>query len=104
MIAKRQVDVPTLDMTTISAGGGSIAWVDEADFLNIGHQSAGGVTGSACYDRGGTRATVTDADLIYGYINPEYFLGTCLKPKEGFYRDTESICSCSGTGTFKCHS
>ncbi len=75
VIARRQVDVPSLDMTTISAGGGSIAWVDDAGFLNIGPQSAGAVPGPACYGRGGTRATVTDADLICGYINPEYFLG-----------------------------
>ena len=75
VIARRQVDVPALDMTTISAGGGSIAWVDDAGFLNIGPQSAGAVPGPACYGRGGTRATVTDADLICGYINPEYFLG-----------------------------
>ena len=75
VIARRQVDVPALDMTTISAGGGSIAWVDDAGFLNIGPQSAGAVPGPACYGRGGTRATVTDADLICGYINPDYFLG-----------------------------
>jgi N-methylhydantoinase A len=75
VIARRQVDVPALDMTTISAGGGSIAWVDEAGFLNIGPQSAGAVPGPACYSRGGSRATVTDADLICGYINPSYFLG-----------------------------
>ena len=75
VIARRQVDVPALDMTTISAGGGSIAWVDDAGFLNIGPQSAGAVPGPACYGRGGARATVTDADLICGYINPDYFLG-----------------------------
>ena len=75
VIARRQVDVPALDMTTISAGGGSIAWVDDAGFLNIGPQSAGAVPGPACYGRGGSRATVTDADLICGYINPDYFLG-----------------------------
>lgn len=74
-IARRQVDVPALDMTTISAGGGSIAWVDSSGFLAIGPESAGADPGPACYGRGGTLPTVTDADLICGYLNPGYFLG-----------------------------
>jgi len=73
-IARRQIDVPALDMTTISAGGGSIAWVDDAGFLNVGPHSAGADPGPACYGRG-TRPTVTDADLVCGCLNPEYFLG-----------------------------
>jgi N-methylhydantoinase A len=75
VIARRQVDVPALDMTTISAGGGSIAWIDGGGFLNVGPQSAGADPGPACYGRGGTRPTVTDADLVCGYLNPDYFLG-----------------------------
>jgi N-methylhydantoinase A len=75
VIARRQVDVPALDMTTISAGGGSIAWIDGSGFLNVGPQSAGADPGPACYGRGGTRPTVTDADLVCGYLNPGYFLG-----------------------------
>ncbi len=75
VIARRQVDVPALDMTTISAGGGSIAWIDGGGFLNVGPQSAGADPGPACYGRGGTRPTVTDADLLCGYLNPDYFLG-----------------------------
>jgi N-methylhydantoinase A len=74
-IARRQLDVPALDMTSISAGGGSIAWVDSGGFLNVGPQSAGADPGPACYGRGGTRPTVTDADLLCGYLNPDYFLG-----------------------------
>ena len=74
-IARRQIDVPALDMTSISAGGGSIAWVDSGGFLNVGPQSAGAVPGPACYGRGGTRPTVTDADIVCGYLNPDYFLG-----------------------------
>jgi N-methylhydantoinase A len=74
-IARRQLDVPALDMTSISAGGGSIAWVDDGGFLNVGPQSAGADPGPACYGRGGTRPTVTDADVICGYLNPGYFLG-----------------------------
>jgi N-methylhydantoinase A len=75
VIARRQVDVPALDMTTISAGGGSLAWIDGGGFLNVGPQSAGADPGPACYGRGGTRPTVTDADLVCGYLNPDYFLG-----------------------------
>jgi N-methylhydantoinase A len=75
IIARRQIDVPALDMTSISAGGGSIAWVDNGGFLNVGPQSAGADPGPACYGRGGTKATVTDADLVCGYLNPDYFLG-----------------------------
>jgi N-methylhydantoinase A len=75
VIARRQVDVPALDMTTISAGGGSIAWVDRAGFLNVGPQSAGADPGPACYGRGGAEPTVTDADLVCGFLNPDYFLG-----------------------------
>ncbi len=77
-IARRQVDVPALDMSTISAGGGSIAWVDGAGFLSVGPQSAGADPGPACYGRG-TRPTVTDADLVCGCLNPEYFLGGTQK-------------------------
>ncbi|MPZ38629.1 MAG: hydantoinase/oxoprolinase family protein [Rhizobiales bacterium] len=75
VIARRQVDVPALDMSTISAGGGSIAWVDGGGFLNVGPQSAGADPGPACYGHGGTRPTVTDADVVCGYLNPGYFLG-----------------------------
>jgi N-methylhydantoinase A len=79
VIARRQIDVPALDMTTISAGGGSIASVDGGGFLNVGPQSAGADPGPACYGRGGTRPTVTDADVVCGYLNPDYFLGGAQK-------------------------
>ena len=75
VIARRLIDIPALDMTTISAGGGSIAWVDKAGFLSVGPQSAGADPGPACYGRGGARPTVTDADIACGYLNPDYFLG-----------------------------
>jgi N-methylhydantoinase A len=75
VIARRQIDVPALDMTSISAGGGSIAWIDNGGFLNVGPQSAGADPGPACYGRGGTRPTVTDADVVCGYLNPDYLLG-----------------------------
>jgi N-methylhydantoinase A len=79
IIARRQVDLPALDMTTISAGGGSIAWIDAGGFLNVGPQSAGADPGPACYGRGGTRPAVTDADLVCGFLNPDYFLGGAQK-------------------------
>jgi N-methylhydantoinase A len=79
VIARRQIDVPALDMSTISAGGGSIAWIDNGGFLNVGPQSAGADPGPACYGRGGKRPTVTDADLLCGYLNPDYFLGGAQK-------------------------
>jgi N-methylhydantoinase A len=62
-------------MTTISAGGGSIAWVDGQGFLNVGPASAGADPGPACYGRGGTEPTVTDADVACGFLDPDYFLG-----------------------------
>jgi N-methylhydantoinase A len=78
-IARRQIDVPALDMTTISAGGGSIAWIDSSGFLTVGPQSAGASPGPACYGRGGRLPTVTDADVVCGYLNPDYFLGGAQK-------------------------
>ena len=75
IIARRQVDVPALDMTTISAGGGSIASIDGGGFLTVGPHSAGADPGPACYGRGGTQPTVTDADVVCGFLNPDYFLG-----------------------------
>jgi N-methylhydantoinase A len=74
-IARRQLDVPALDMTSISAGGGSIAAIDSGGFLTVGPESAGADPGPACYGRGGTKPTVSDADVICGFLNPEYFLG-----------------------------
>lgn len=67
--------LPTIDVTTIGAGGGSIAWIDGGGFLRVGPQSAGAVPGPACYGCGGGDATLTDANLVLGRINPDYFLG-----------------------------
>jgi N-methylhydantoinase A len=75
VIARRQVDVPALDLTTISAGGGSIAAADGGEFLSVGPTSAGADPGPACYGGGGMQPTVTDADLVCGFLNPDYFLG-----------------------------
>ena len=67
--------IPNLDIRTIGAGGGSIAWRDSAGALHVGPQSAGAHPGPMCYSRGGTEPTVTDAALVSGYIDPSYFLG-----------------------------
>ncbi len=69
------VRIPVLDIDTIGAGGGSIAWIDAGGALNVGPRSAGAKPGPACYGRGGERPTVTDANLVLGRLNPGYFLG-----------------------------
>ena len=74
-VARRPLGVPALDLTTISAGGGSIAWIDRGGFLCVGPQSAGADPGPACYGKGGENPAVTDADIALGYLNPAYFLG-----------------------------
>ncbi|MFN5826886.1 MAG: hydantoinase/oxoprolinase family protein [Rhodobacterales bacterium] len=66
---------PSVDVTSVGAGGGSIAWVDNGNLLHVGPQSATAMPGPACYGRGGTQPTVTDCAAILGYIDPEYFLG-----------------------------
>jgi len=78
-VARRQLDVPALDLTTISAGGGSIVWIDRAGFLSVGPHSAGAAPGPVCYGRGGEDPTVTDADIACGFLNPDYFLGGLQK-------------------------
>jgi N-methylhydantoinase A len=67
--------LPMLDIESIGAGGGSIAWIDEAGRLNVGPRSAGARPGPACYGFGGTEATVTDADVVLGLVNPDNYLG-----------------------------
>ena len=69
------VRVPTIELIEIGAGGGSIARVDELGLLKVGPDSAGADPGPASYGLGGTQPTVTDADLVLGYLNPDYFLG-----------------------------
>ena len=70
---------PTVDILESGAGGGSIAWVDNLGLLKVGPQSAGSDPGPACYGFGGVAPTVTDADLVLGYLNPDYFLGGSMK-------------------------
>ena len=69
------VRVPMVDVSAIGAGGGSIAWLDGAGSLRVGPHSAGSEPGPACYGRGGTQPTVTDASVVLGYIDPARFAG-----------------------------
>lgn len=70
---------PVVDIVEIGAGGGSIIWADEGGKLHVGPQSAGAVPGPAAYGRGGLQPTLTDANLVTGRIDPEYFLGGRIK-------------------------
>ncbi|MGW4844396.1 hydantoinase/oxoprolinase family protein [Nocardia brasiliensis] len=69
------VSTPMVDVHTIGAGGGAIAWLDAGANLRVGPRSAGARPGPACYDQGGTEPTVTDADVVLGIVNPDNFLG-----------------------------
>jgi len=69
------IQVPVVDLMEIGAGGGSIARMSKMGLLQVGPQSAGADPGPACYGRGGQNPTVTDADLVLGYLDPDYFLG-----------------------------
>lgn len=69
------IRVPVIDLAEVSAGGGSIAWVDRAGSLRVGPRSAGAVPGPVCYDRGGSEPTVTDCNLLLGYLDQKSLLG-----------------------------
>jgi N-methylhydantoinase A len=69
------MSMSTVDVRSIGAGGGSIAWIDPGGLLRVGPHSAGAVPGPACYGAGGTLPTVTDAALVLGYLDPAFFLG-----------------------------
>ena len=73
------VRVPVVDLVEVSAGGGSVSWIDPGGAMKVGPQSAGADPGPACYDRGGTRPTVTDANVVLGYLDPVALLGGALK-------------------------
>lgn len=75
-----QYDVPAIDVVSIGSGGGSIIWLDEATgTMRVGPRSAGAYPGPPCYRRGGTEPTVTDANVLIGFIDPGYFLGGDLR-------------------------
>ena len=73
-----RVKVPAIDLAEVGAGGGSIVWIDAGGALQVGPRSAGATPGPACYGKGGTRPTVTDANVILGYLNPDYLVGGSL--------------------------
>ena len=74
-VANARIALPSLDIVTLGAGGGSIGKLDRSGLLAVGPESAGAVPGPACYGQGGTGATVTDANLVLGYLDPANFLG-----------------------------
>jgi N-methylhydantoinase A len=75
VISQLSLRVPKVAVRSIGAGGGSLGWIDSGGLLRVGPQSAGSRPGPACYGLGGTEATVTDADLVLGYLDPDLFLG-----------------------------
>ena len=83
MLAGMKLALPSIDIHTLGAGGGSIARVDAGGILQVGPESAGADPGPACYGKGGTAATVTDANVVLGFLDPDNFLGgrTRLDPE-----------------------
>ena len=84
------IRLPTIDVETVSNGGGSIAWVDAGGALRVGTASAGAVPGPACYGMGGTRPTVTDAAVVLGWLAPKDYLGGEMTLDEGLARQALS--------------
>ncbi|MEQ8660385.1 MAG: hydantoinase/oxoprolinase family protein, partial [Gammaproteobacteria bacterium] len=78
--------IPAVDARSVGAGGGSIAWLDPARLLRVGPHSAGAEPGPACYGRGGSAPTVTDAALVLGYLDPAFFLGGRMQLDEAAAR------------------
>ncbi|HEY6780973.1 MAG TPA: hydantoinase/oxoprolinase family protein, partial [Thermoleophilaceae bacterium] len=77
----------SVDVKNVGAGGGSIAWLDQGGLIRVGPHSAGAEPGPVCYGQGGAEPTVTDAAVVLGYIDPDYFLGGLLKLDVGGARD-----------------
>jgi len=108
-VAGYPVAVPMVDMHTIGAGGGSIASVDAGGLLCVGPESAGASPGPACYGQGGTKVTVTDANLYLGRISPAYFLGgdmaldmpACTRAMEQLARELSCTAEQAAAGVIK---
>ena len=93
-----RVALPSIDIHTLGAGGGSIAHVDAGSILHVGPESAGAVPGPACYGRGGEAATVTDANVVLGYLDPDNFLGGRTRlDAEAARRAVERVARALGT-------
>ncbi|MHC4449125.1 MAG: hydantoinase/oxoprolinase family protein [Planctomycetota bacterium] len=85
-IARLRIALPMLAIATIGAGGGSIGWIDEGGLLRMGPASAGADPGPACYGRGGTEPACTDANVVLGYLDPEFFAGGRIRLDEAAAR------------------
>lgn len=86
---------PSVDVRSIGAGGGSIAWVDDGGLLHVGPQSASAVPGPAAYGNGGTEPTLTDACVALGYVDPDFFLGGTMKLDAAAARNAIETSLCS---------
>jgi N-methylhydantoinase A len=97
-----RVALPAIDIHTLGAGGGSIAWVDPGGILHVGPESAGADPGPACYAKGGTRATVTDANLVLGYLDAANFLGGRIRlDAKAAERAVAAVAKRLGTGVLE---
>ena len=108
-----RIGIPMIQVETLGAGGGSIGWIDSMGLLQVGPQSAGATPGPACYGQGGTQPTVTDANLVLGYLNPKGLLGGRLpldlregargdqeqSPTRSAYRSSAPPTACSPSST-----
>ncbi|MBM3678533.1 MAG: hydantoinase/oxoprolinase family protein, partial [Actinobacteria bacterium] len=93
---------PGIEVTTIGAGGGSVAWLDRGGFLRVGPRSAGAAPGPACYGRGGVEPTVTDANLLLGRLDPETILGGDLRlDSDAAERAVGGLAAALGTGVME---
>ena len=102
VIDRWRTNIPAIEVKSIGAGGGSIAWVNTlmGNALELGPRSAGAMPGPACYDQGGDEPTVTDADLVLGYLNPENYLGgkMLLDPDLSYEAIKEKVADPLGIG------
>ena len=92
------IRTPVLDIVTVGAGGGSLVWIDDGGMLRVGPRSAGAVPGPACYGRGGTLPTITDAHVVRGTIRPDAFLGGGMRlDADAAHRAFEEVAARLGT-------
>lgn len=92
------LSTPSVDIAEVGVGGGSIAWIDESGSIRVGPHSAGAKPGPACYGLGGDRPTVSDANLLLGYLNPDYLVGGSLKVERELAAAAYSRCIATPLG------
>jgi N-methylhydantoinase A len=103
LIMRYRVETPMVEIRSIGAGGGTIAWADDSGRLRVGPVSAGADPGPVCYQIGGTQPTVTDADLLLGYLDPKYFLGGKMElDKAAALEAFEALGEKVGMGPIEC--